>query len=562
MKAGFLNWHLFFGICVGTYVREFSSEYVIGSQLPTMPLDLSEIGDSSTVDASDDVVVTVPVTKSTEQYWKRNRRRRSSSDSGNHPVVVVPSDSEDDSDDDIAIVSVCPPPPADAADNDDCIVESYQPPSKTFCSAVSPDSMLAVPPASDDDPSVDVSCANTGLDLQFAAYNQSTDQRGTFLVHDVPNLGAWIFSSESASSVKQPDVNSVPNTCSEDSPVLACSSNFGMPLSIPSANKAHPQPSFNSKPVQFNTVQLQTGGILFDMGAAKVSANIDKTSVLSLSAQIQSSTERHSTTVSFVGSISDRKSPANSDFVSVQTGVKRPPDDLNLSLVTVSPVASPDVVPSDKVNSYCQTASVSLNVNSSVDAALNDTVDGLLKQMSCQKRKLPKHDADPNATDIKDENQIKDAKSTARQHVPLADSQSSSVSHSSGHVPTSSGSLTLSKKRKGDLLTSAYSVKTPRVPLPSVEFSTNNNSDTSASGQLCPLLQACCCCERVLAAENLCHCLVGHPCCGTCLQKHVKSVLTSIVKVCNICLFFVFSLFFFKFLKKNPSCFIALSSTL
>lgn len=496
-----------------------------------MPLDLSEISDSPSADASD-VVVTMPVTKPAERYWKRNRRP--SNGSGDHPIVVVPSDSEDDSDDDIAIVSVCPAPPSD---NDDCIVESYQPPSETFC-AVSPDRMLAVPSASDDDPPVDVSCADSSLDLQFATYSQSTDPAGAFLVHDVPNLGAWIFSSDSTPSVKQPDVNSAPNTCSGDSPVLACSSTFGVPLSMPSANKAHSQPAFNSEPVQFNTVQLQTGGILFDMGAAKVSANIDKTSVLSLSAQIQSSDDRHSTTVSFVGSISDGKSPASSDFVSVQTDVKRPADDLNLSLVTVSPVASPDVVSSDKVNSYCQTASVSVNVNTSVDAALNDTVDGLLRQMSCQKRKLPKPDPVPNAADIKQENQVKDVdevenKSIARRCLPLAGQQLSSISHSFPHLPRLPpvSECFAVKKRKSKPLPSSYSVKTPRLPLAPVDSVTNANNVTFANGQSCPLLEACCCCETVIVADKLSHCLVGHPCCGTCLQKHVKPMLTSSVKV-------------------------------
>jgi len=502
-----------------------------------MPLDLSEIDDSAVID-DNDVVVTMPVTKPSERHWKRTR---SDSGSGSHPIVVVPSDSEDDSDDDIAIVSVCPPPPED---NDDCIVESYQPASETFC-AVNQDPILTVTPTSDDDPPVDVSCANSDLDLQFATYNQSADQPGAFLVHNVPNLATWIFSSESASSVKQPDVSPVPNTCSTDSPVLACSSTLGMPLSVPSVNKAHSQPTFGSDPVQFNTVQLQTGGILFDVGAAKVSANIDKASVLSLSAQIQSSDDRHSTTVSFVGSISDRKSPANSDFVSVQTGVKRPPDDLNLSLVTVSPVTSPDVVSSDKVNSYCQTASVSLNVNTDVNAALSDTVDGLLRQMSCQKKKkVPEPDPILNAAEIKQENQAKDvhtvgSKSTAHRHVPVGGFQSSGVTHSSSHATTSAGSLAL-KKRKIKSWMSAYSVKSPRLPAAS-DSSARDKNVTSTSGQLCPLLQACCCCETVFAASKLIHCLVGHPCCGTCLQKHVKSVLTSSVKVWNVLTSFFFN---------------------
>jgi len=496
-----------------------------------MPLDLSESDDSSSMD-DNDVVVTMPVKKPAERHWKRTR---SDSGSGSHPIVVVPSDSEDDSDDDIAIVSVCPPPPEDS---DDCIVESYQPPSKTFC-AVNQNPILTVPPASDDDPPVDVSCASSDLDLQFATYNQTTDQPGTFLVHDVPNLAAWIFSSESASSIKQPDVNPVPNTCSAESTVLTCSSTFGVPLSIPPANKAHSQSAFGSEPVQFNTVQLQTGGILFDMGAAKVSANIDKASVLSVSAQIQSTDDRHSTTVNFVSSISDRKSPANSDFVSVQTDVKHPPDDLNLSLVSVSPVASPGVVSSDKVNSCCQTASVSLNVNTDVNAALSDTVDGLLRQMSCQKmKKVPKPDPILNATDIKQENQTKDVhtvgtKSTAHRRVPVVGFQSSGVTHSSSHVPTSPRSLAL-KKRKMKPWMSAHSVKTPCLLPPPSDSSTSVKNVTSISGQLCPLLQACCCCETVFAAAKLIHCLVGHPCCGTCLQKHVKSVLTSSVKVWNV----------------------------
>lgn len=516
-----------------------------------MPLDVCEVDNSTTDDVSD-VVVTVPLTKQSEHHWKRDQSRNSGSGSGMHPIVVVPSDSEDDSDDDIAIVSVCPPPPADN-DNDDCIVESYQPPSETFCAAVNPDRILAVPPpASDDDPPVDVSCANSGLDLQFAAYNQGTDQSEAFLVHDVQNLGAWLLSSESASSVKQPVVNSVQNTCPGDSPVLACSSTFGVPLSMPSANESHPRPAFSSEPVQFNTVQLQTGGILLDMGAAKVSANIDKTSVLSLSAKIQSSDDRHSTTVSFVGSISDKKSPVSSDFVSVQTGVSRPQDDLNLSLVTVSPESSPDVVSSDRVNSYCQTASVSLNVNTNVDAALNDTVDGLLRQISHQTKKLSEPDAVPNATDIKAEQQTKDVhavddKTIAHRCIPLVTSQSSNVSHSFSHVPTSSSSFTMLKKRKSKSCMSASSVKSPRLPFPLADFATFASDIAFASGQSCPLLQECCCCETVLAEEKLSHCLVGHPCCGTCLQKHVKVVLTSSVKVVNICTSFCIYYFFFVF---------------
>jgi len=492
-----------------------------------MPLELSEVGSSSTIDA-DDVVVTVPVTKPAERYWKRNQR--CSSDDGIHPIVVVPSDSEDDSDDDVAIVSVCPAPPSD---NDDCIVESYQPAAETFC----PDRMLPVPPASDDDPAVDVSCANSDLDLQFATYNQSTDQSETFLDLDVPNLGAWLLSSESASSVKQPVMNSVQNTCSGDAPVLACSSTFGVPLSIPSANKSHPQSTFNSESVQFNTVKLQTGGILFDMGAAKVSANIDKASVLSLSAKIQSSDDRHSTTVSFVGSISDGKIPPNSDFVSVQTGISHPPDDLNLSLVTVSPAASPDVVSSDRVNSYCQTASVSLNVNTNVDAALNDTVDGLLRQISCQKKKHKKPHAASSATDVKDDLQTKevhtvDNKAVVHRCIPIVSSQSFDMSHSCSHVPTSSGSFAFLKKRKSDSWTSASATKTPRLPLLQADAAVNANNGISAvSGRPSQVLQDCCCCEAVVSEEKLSHCFVGHPCCGTCLQKHVKSVLTSNVKV-------------------------------
>jgi len=485
-----------------------------------MPLDLSEVDYSSSNDASD-VVVTGPVTKPAERLWTRNRRR--SSGSGTHPIVV-PSDSEDDSDDDIAIVSVCPPPPAD---NDDCIVESYQPApaAETFC-AVSPDRMLSVPPASDDDAAVDVSCANDDLDLQFATYSQSTDQSQTFLT----NLGAWLLSSEPASSAKQPVMSSVQNTCSVDS----------MPLSIPSANKAHSQPTFSNEPVQFNTVQLQTGGILFDVGAAEVSANNDKTSVLSVSAKIQSSDDRHRTTVSFVRSISDGNAPANSDFVSVQTGVSRPPDDLNLSLVTVSPVASPDVVSSDRVNGYCQTASVSLNVNASVDAAFNDTVDGLLRQMSCRKQKLPKPDAVPSATDITADRQKSDVntvdnKAIVRPFVPLLGSQSPNISNSCVRVPSSSGSFALSKKRKRKPLMSACIVKTPRLPLPLADRPVTTNSVSSTIGQLCPVLQNCCCCNGSVTTEKLSHCIVGHPCCGTCLQQHVKSLLTSSVKVRNIC---------------------------
>jgi len=525
----------------------------------TMAVDLSDIDLSDIIDSpgsvddddddgSDDVVA-VPVTEPVDRHWKRNRRRArgsstNASDSGSHDVVVVPSDSEDDSDDDdVAIVSVCPPLPADN-DNDDCIVESYQPPSRTF-RTVSPDSVLTVPPSSDDDPSVDVSCANTDLDLQFTTYNQPTDPPGTFLVHDMPNLGAWIFSSESASSGKQPEVNSVTNTCSEASQVLACSSTFGMPLSLPSAETANPQQSGFSgeqQPVQFNTVQLQTGSILFDVGAAQVSANIDKTSVLSLSAQIQSSDDRHSTTVSFVGSISDGKSPSSSEFVSVQTGIKRPPDDLNLSLVAVSPVATPDIIPpSDSVGTYCQTASVSLNVDSSVDAALNDTVDGLLNQMSSQSNRKPMNpDAISVAKAIKVENDMVDVKSfpSASRLIPLVASSSSACSHSSSRAG----------KRKSEACTSAPSLKTPRLPTDSPATSTLNSVSSASTNSAsfctseqevpCPLLEACCCCDSVLAVEQLSHCLVSHPCCGTCLQKHVKSILTSSVKVWSCCLAF------------------------
>ena len=510
------------------------------SQPSVMPLDLSQADDSaSPVVDTDDVIVTVPVTKPSERYWKRNR---CSSGCDSHPIVVVPSDSEDDSDDDddIAIVSVCPPPPSDS---DDCIVESYQPPAETFC-AVRPDRMLAVPPASDDDSTLDVSCANTGLDLQFAAYSQSADQPSTFLVHDVPSIGAWILSSESASSVKQPDVNTVQNTCSADSSVIACSSTFGVPLSISSSNEAHPPPTFSSESLQFNTVQLQTGGILFDMGAAKVSANIDKTSVLSLSAKIQSSDDRHSTTVSFVGSISDRKSPANPDYVSVQTGLKRPPDDVNLSLVTVSPAASPDVVSSGKVDSCCQTTSVSLNVKAVVDveAEVNETLDGWLKEMSHRKEKASISDAACSAGNVKQDQQANDVdavhkKAVACKHrcFPYSQSsRSSSISHSCSHVPTSSGSFALLKKRKSKSWKSASCVKAPRLPLPVADPSTTTNNAASVAGQPCSLLEVCCVCDSVMSTEKLSHCLVGHPCCGTCLQKHVKSVLTSTVKVRNI----------------------------
>jgi len=490
-----------------------------------MSLDLSQdnISPSSSVD--DDDVVTVPVTEPSELPWKRSR---CSSGSNDHPIVVVPSDSEDDSDDDdIAIVSVCPPPPSD---NDDCIVESYQPPAQTYC-PVSPDRILAVPPASDDDPTLDVSCANGGLDLQFATYSQNTDQPGTFL--GLPDLGAWILSSESASPVKQPDVNSVQDTCSADSSVLACSSTFGVPLSISSANEALPQPTFSNDSVQFNTVQLQTGGILFDVGAAKVSANIDKTSVLSLSAKIQSSDDRHSTTVSFVGSISDHNSPANSDYVSVQTGVKRPPDDLNLSLVTVSPVASPDVASTGKVDSCCQTTSVSLNVNAV--AALNETVDGLLKQISCRKQKAAKSDAISSVVNVKQEHQTNDGtagvEAIANKRHCFPYSQSSSTSYSCGQAPISSRSYALLKNRKNKFWKSASVVKTPRLPLPLDDLSTTANVGTSATGQPLSFLQGCCLCDSVISEEKLSHCLSGHPCCGTCLQKHVKSILTSTAKV-------------------------------
>jgi len=500
-----------------------------------MPLDLTEVAASPDVDASD---VIMTVSKPAERYWKRHQRHPSGS--GSHPIVVVPSDSEDDSDDDdIAIVSVCPPPPSD---NDDCIVESYQPPTETFC-AVNPDRMLAVRPASDDAPAVDVSCTDSGLDLQFTTYSGNTDQPGAFLVHNMQNLGAWILSSQPSSSVKQPDVNSSLNTCSGDSAVLPCSSDFDLPLSIPSANGAHPQPPFSSDSVQFNTVQLQTGGILFDMGAAKVSANIDKTSVLSLSAKIQSSDDHHRTTLSFVGSISDRKTPTAPDFVSVQTGINRTPDDLNLSLVTVSPVASPDdtVASNDKVDSCCQKSSVSLDVNTIVDAALNDTVDGLLKQMSSRKEKPSKPDVLRNGDDVKQAHQtvntdVVDNKDVAcqRRFLSLLNPQPAGVSHAFSHVPTSSGSFALPKKRKSYPWTSSASgSKLPRLPLPVADSGTAA-SDVSAGGQPGPLVDCCCSCNGPASVEKLSHCLTGHPCCGTCLEKYVKALLTSTVKVWNI----------------------------
>jgi len=533
----------------------------------TMAVDLSDIDfpniiespsslddDNDDDDGSDDVVA-VPVTEPVDPHWKRNRRRArrassnaSTGDSGTHDVVVVPSDSEDNDsdDDDVAIVSVCPAPSVDN-DSDDCIVESYQPPSKSFC-AVSPDSVLTVPSSSNDAPSVDVACTNTDLDLQIAAYNQSVDQPGSFLVHDLPDLGAWIFPSDSASSMKQPEVDPAADACSDVSQVLACSSAFGMPLalSVASTENANPQQSSFSgdlQPMQFNAVQLQSSSILLDVSAAaaQVSANIDKTSsVLSLSAQIQSSDDRQSTTVSFVGSISDGKSPSKSDFVSVQTDLKRPPDDLNLSLVTVSPVASPVIVPlSDKVSSYCSTASVSVNVDSSVDAALNDTVDGLLNQMSSQsERKLVKLDAIDEL--IKVENEERDVNplysSTGRCLSSVAASSSGACSHLPGRVG----------KRKSEVGTSARSSKTPRLPFDSHTTSTLNGvSSTNAIGEQkvpCPTLDACQFCYAVLAVEQLSRCLFDHPCCGTCLQKHVKTVLTSGVKVGMFC----FAFFLFK----------------
>jgi len=494
-----------------------------------MPLDLSEV-EGSPIDDDNDLIVTLPATKPAEQLWKENRRRNSGS--GIHPIVVVPSDSEDDSDDDIAIVSVCPPPPSDS---DDCIVESYQPASESL-RAVDADRVLTVPPASDDDPAVDVSCPDSGLDLQFTTYNPSTSQTGAFLVHDVPNLGAWLLSSEPATSVKQPDLNYVPSTCSMDSPPvladLAGSSSFGVPLSMPSDNKAHPQPAFSNESVQFNTVKLQTGGILFDVGAAKVSTNIDKTSVLSLSAKIQSD-DRHSTTLSFVGSILDHKNPAGLDFVSAHETVKRPPDDLNLSLIAVSPAASPDVVSSDKVNSYCQTASVSLNVNANVDAALNDTVDGLLMQMSHQKPRATNADIVPNVTDIKQNYTTNgvctvDIKDVAQHSIQSVAPQSSDRSQPVSHLPTS---VSLWKKRKMHQCGIGSDAKSPRLLMPQAYPDTTTNIVTAAVEQPYPILQGCCCCENTSDAENLSHCVVGHPCCGICLQKHVKSILTSNVKV-------------------------------
>ena len=521
-------------------------------------MELSQADDnpSSSVD-DNDVVVTVSETKpppsapSEVRLWKHSRCISGTDRPNHHPIVVVPSDSEEDSDDDIAIVSVCPPPPSD---NDDCIVESYQPPAETFC-AVAADRMLAVPPASDDDPTLDVPCANSALDLQFATYSQTADQPDAFLVHDVPNLGAWILSSESASTVKQPDVNTAQNTCAADSPVLACTSTFGVP-----ATKPRPPPTFTSESVQFNTVQLPNGGILFDMGTAKVSANIDKSSVLSLSAKIQSSDDRHSTTVSFVGSISDHKSPASSDYISVQTGVSQPPEDLNVSLVTVSPVASPDVVSSGKVDSSCQTTSVSLNVNAVVDAALNETVDGLLQQMSCHSDKAPKPDTVPSAGNIKQDRQIDgfetiDCKAVAlkRQRCNYLESSGSS-SRSCSHVPTSSGSFALSKKRRSRPWKSAGSVKTPRllspphVPSPLAVSSTAAVNAVSLSGRPSSLVDCCCVCDVVAPAQQLSHCLVGHPCCAVCMQNHVKSILTSTAKVPT-----VFTLAFILIITTIPS---------
>jgi len=254
-----------------------------------------------------------------------------------------------------------------------------------------------------------------------------------------------------------------------------------------------------------------------------------------LSAKIQSSDDRHSTTVSFVGSISDGKSPASSDYVSVQTGVKRPPDDLNLSLVTVSPVASPDVVSTGKVDSCCQTTSVSLNVNAVVDAALNETVDGLLKQISCHKDKALKSDAVPGAGNVGQDHQM-DAVDTV-DHTVIAHkrqcfphSQSASVNHSFGQVPVSSGSCDLLKKRKSNLWKLASCMKTPRLPVDD-PCTTGGVVTSTAAGQPLSFLQGCCLCDSVVPAEKLSHCLAGHPCCGTCLQKHVKSVLTSAVKV-------------------------------
>ena len=200
----------------------------------------------------------------------------------------------------------------------------------------------------------------------------------------------------------------------------------------------------------------------------------------------------------------------------------------------MSPVASPDVAAADGVNSCLQTASVALNVNASVDAALNDTVDGLLRQMSCQKNNLTKPDAVPSTRNIKDEHQTKDVdtgddKAIARRCIPLVDSPSSSISRTCGHVPTSSESYAVLKKRKSKTSLLASSVKTPRLPVPLADPVTTGGN--VARVQPCPLLQDCCCCESAMAAEHLSHCLVGHPCCGTCLQKHVKSILTSSLKV-------------------------------
>jgi len=450
-----------------------------------------------------------------------NPKRNSRLDSGNdiHPIVVL-SDSENDSDDDVAILSVCPPPPED---NDDCIVESYQPASKTFCA----DRLLAMSPvASPDDPSVDLSLANDdSLDLSFATYGQSADQSETFL-DDVPDLGAWILSNESASSGKQPVVDSVQNACTGGSTALACSSTFGVPpSSLSLTDRAQNQPAFGSDSVQFNTVQLQKGGILFDVDGAKVSASVDKASVLSLSAQIQS-TDRHSTTVSFVGS----KNPMNPDFVSVQTSISSLPDDLSLPVIAMNPTASPDVAASS-----CQTASGSLNVNSGVDAALSDRVDGLLQQLSYQENTETTKADVCNSTHVKVEHQTK--------HVNAVDSKvdahccNSAVSSQSSHILDLRGYL--SRKRKSRHYMSVCSTKALHLPVPPYSCCSTSNSVSTPSGQQpCPLLQTCCCCGNGMAANKLSHCVVGHPCCGTCLQKHFKSVLTGTAKVLTFCMAF------------------------
>jgi len=476
-----------------------------------MPLDVSEVAGSPDAGISD-----IVVTKPPEQSWTKRRPRRDV-----HPIVVVPSDSEDDSDDDdIAIVSVCPPPPS--SDNDDCIVESYQPASDAFC-AVADNRILPVRSP------VDISCGDGALDLQFTSYGRNADQTtGTFLVHDVPNIGAWILSGDASSAAKPPERNSPPIASVENSlgnsPVPDAA--FGLPLSIPSADARRPQPAYSGDSVPFGTVKLQTSGIVFDVGTAEVSANIDETSVLSLSAKIQSSDDRRGTTVSFVGSISDGKSPTSSGFVSMGTTAGQSSDDLSVSLVATG---SPNVGFSDSMNDYRQTASVSLNVNTRVDN-LNDTVDGLLRQMSCQQTKTLKPTVVSNSANIKPDRQASDV-NVAFSHGcgTAADLQLSSHLQSCYHVPSSTESCAILKKRKIRPGMPDFHAKVPRLPLPMAHSAAA--STTSASILERPALQRCCCCDNVDFVERLSHCHAGHPCCGNCLRRHFKSMLTSSIRV-------------------------------